>query len=212
MAWAYSMKWRPMPVFQSYAAYTPYLDQLNADAAQHAGADQMIIRATTVSTESQLTHIDGRNPMWESPRYTLAVVCNYSVVTADKRWMLLRKSLNRCGESSAATASRQVKAGEVVVVPSAGANEIVVTNFVPTKPNFLVSLSRIVFRGSRPLRASLDGKPPFRLPDGVASGPLLTIAPSTLGWPAEFKGQTSTRSISFSRPGTVEFRTIQMTR
>jgi hypothetical protein len=211
MVWAYSMKWRPMPVFQSYSAYTPYLDQLNAAAARQAGADQMIIRATTVQTESRPTTIDGRNPMWESPRYTLAVVCNYSVVTADKRWMLLRKSINRCRESAATKVAQEVAAGETVIVPSAGADEIVVTSFVPTKPNPLVSLIRLVFKDPRPLTASLDGKPPFRLPDGVASGPLLTIAPSTLGWPAEFKGQTSVRSISFSRAGRVEFRTIQMT-
>lgn len=209
IVWAYSMRWRPMPVFQSYAAYTAHLDQLNAVAAQSAGDDQMIIRATTVSTEDRRTVTDGRNPMWESPRYTLSLLCNYSFVTANKRWMLLRKTVNRCGDPSTMVV-RQVTAGEPVIVPSSVANEIVVTSFVPTKPNILVSLRQLVFKDPEPLMVSVDGTP-FRLPDGLASGPLLTVMPSMLGWPAEFRGRTSGGSMTFSRPGQVQFRAIHLT-
>lgn len=209
MVWAYSMKWRPMPVFQSYAAYTAHLDQLNADAAKVANDDQMIIRATTVSTQDRLTLIDGRNPMWESPRYTLTVVCNYSLLTADKRWMLLRKSVNRCGQPSPTTAARQVSAGEPVQVPGTGADQILTVSFIPTKPNPLVSLAQLIIKNLDPLKASVDGDS-FRLPEGLASGPLLTVLPRRLGWPAEFRGHTSTRSISFSRPGKVQFHTIHL--
>jgi hypothetical protein len=209
MVWAYSMKWRPMPVFQSYSAYTEQLDQLNADAAKFAKPDQMIIRETTISTPEQFTWIDGRNPVWESPRYTLAVVCNYSLVTADKRWMLLRKSVNRCGQSSPATAARQVSAGASVEVPGTGADQIVTVSFVPTKTDLLFSLAQLTIKNPDPLMASVDGVP-YRLPEGLASGPLLMVLPSGVGWPADFRGQTSARSISFSRPGKVQFHTIQL--
>jgi len=209
MVWAYSMRWSPMPVFQSYAAYTSNLDQLNADAATVANDDQMIIRATTFSTEERLTLIDGRNPMWESPRYTLALVCNYSMVTADKRWMLLRKSVNRCGHPAPTTAARPVPAGEPVQVPRATADQIVTASFVPTKPNPLVSLAQLITKNLDPLVASVDGDS-FRLPEGLASGPLLTVLPRRLGWPAEFRGHTSARSLSFSRPGKVQFHIFQL--
>lgn len=211
MVWAYSMEWRPMPVFQSYAAYTTHLDQLNAEAAQHARADQMIIRSTAVSTKIRPTVIDDRNPMWESPRYTLAAICNYSFVTADKRWMLLRKSVNRCGDPSLAISTRRVSAGELVKVPSAGANQIVFASFVPANPSPLASLVALVFRDIEPLKASLDDKS-YRLPEGLAAGPLLTVLPSTSGWPAEFRGATSGRFMSFSRPGEVVFRTMDLIR
>jgi hypothetical protein len=211
IVWAYSMKWSPMPVFQNYSAYTARLDQLNAAAAQGAGDDQMIIRATAVSTDLRRTLIDGRNPMWESPRYTLAAVCNYAVVTSDRRWMLLRKDIHRCGASTPTTDPRQVSAGEEVQVPSAGSNQIVTTSFVPSSPNRLVSLATLIFKAPEPLVVSVDGEA-FRLPEGLASGPLLTVLPTTLDWPADFRGHTSARSISFSRPGKVQFHTILMTR
>jgi hypothetical protein len=211
MVWAYSMKWRPMPVFQGFAAYTSSLDQLNANAAKAAHDDQMIIRATTVSTEDRLTLIDGRNPMWESPMYTLTAICNYTFVTADKRWMLLRKNTNRCGDPTPATDALSVSAGEPVQVPSAGAGQIVTASFVPTKPDVFVSMAQLVFKDLEPLTASVDGES-FRLPEGLASGPLVAVLPRTLDWPTEFRGYTSARSISFSRPGKVQFHTILMSR
>jgi hypothetical protein len=207
MVWAYSMRWQPMPVFQSYAAYTAELDQLNADAARRAGSDHMIIRETTVATKDLVTSNDGRNPMWESPRYSLTVICNYSLVTSDKSWMLLRKSANRCRGPDADKGVRQVSADEQVKVPSSGATQIVTASFFPTRPSPLASLGALIVGDSKPLTASLDGIS-FRLPEGLASGPLMTVLPSTSGWPVEFRGHTSTRSISFSRPGKVVFHTI----
>jgi hypothetical protein len=218
MVWAYSMRWQPMPVLQSYTAYTAELDQLNADAARRAGSDHMIIRAMTVTPRGpgststpryQVTSIDGRNPMWESPRYSLTVICNYSLVTSDKNWMLLRKSANRCRGPYAVTGVQQVSADEQVKVPTSGATQIVTASFFPNRPSPLASLGALIVGDSKPLTASLDGIS-FRLPDGIASGPLMTVLPSTSGWPVEFRGHTSTRSISFSRPGKVVFHTIDL--
>jgi hypothetical protein len=69
------------------------------------------------------------------------------------------------------------------------------------------TLAQLIIKNPDPLMASVDGDS-FRLPEGLASGPLLTVSPSSLGWPAQFRGDTSARFISFSRPGKVQFHTI----
>jgi hypothetical protein len=51
VAWVYQLDWRPLPVFQSYAAYTTTLDQQDADAVNSARAPQRICAiATSTST------------------------------------------------------------------------------------------------------------------------------------------------------------------
>jgi hypothetical protein len=209
LVWAYSMKWRPMPVFQSYSAYTTYLDEANAEAARRAGSDQMLIRATTISTKDRPTSIDDRNPLWESPRYTLAAVCNYRMVTADKRWLLLRKSVNRCGDSSSVKVIHDLAAGQSVQVPRGGPAQIITASFVPRKPSPLRSLATLLFRDPEPLHASVNGHS-FRVPETMSAGPLLATLPTTSGWPGEFRGDVPVRSLAFSRPGTLQFRTIHL--
>ncbi len=95
--------WSPPPVFQSYSAYTPRLDRLNA--AHLAGPDgpDVVLRLPKM--------IDGRNPAWDPPRHLLALACNYDLdqvvqaVPADGgdspiasgRWSVLtRRASPRC--------------------------------------------------------------------------------------------------------------------
>jgi hypothetical protein len=43
LAWAYHLDWRPIPVLQSYSAYTSDLDQLDADFLTSTRAPQRIL-------------------------------------------------------------------------------------------------------------------------------------------------------------------------
>lgn len=84
------LNWRPAPVFQLYAAYTPVLDELNADAVRERGP-QWILRRPGVA-------VDRHNPLWESPRYQLEVLCRYDVAGVFGVWQLLeRLPSDRCG-------------------------------------------------------------------------------------------------------------------
>ena len=42
--WAYGLRWRPVPVFQTYSAYTPFLDQVNADSLRSRDGPNAVIR------------------------------------------------------------------------------------------------------------------------------------------------------------------------
>src|SRR5206468_3107701 len=71
LVWAYDLNWRPAPAFQGYVAYTAQLDALNAASIADAPADQEILRATGTNS------IDGRNRLWDPPRYLLTELCRY---------------------------------------------------------------------------------------------------------------------------------------
>jgi hypothetical protein len=68
VAFANDLDWRPEPVFQTYAAYTPTLDNLNARYVRDRGADRILF--------SWLA-IDGRYPLWDQPAAFRELLCNY---------------------------------------------------------------------------------------------------------------------------------------
>ncbi len=202
LAWAYGLNWHPVPVLQTYVAYTAELDRRNAEALEHAPDGQRILRSAVGS-------IDGRNPLWDSPRYVLTEVCRYRPQLSDDRWLLLAKAGNRCAAATAAPA-RTVGAGIAVAVPEAGAGQLLVMSFEPASPGPLVRLGRLVDKSFSPLRVSC-GTSRFRLPRALAAGPLVVRLSAAAGWPAGYLGGLSCPSVAFSEAGTVRFSTIGLT-
>jgi hypothetical protein len=198
LPWAYSMKWNPVPVFQAYSAYTPSLDALNARAIVEAPSDQIVLR-------QDRTSIDDRNTRWETPRYLLALACNYTVGVNEQWWSLLRHGENRCSEPRN-VGVHKVNPGEAVETPTVGPNEILVARFTPQPDGILTSLSHTVLKDWSPLIATADDSP-FRLPKGLADGPLMVSFPATLGWADPFKG-FHYKHLSFNKAGTLEFQVV----
>jgi hypothetical protein len=65
------LNYRPRPVFQTYIAYTPFLDSLNARFYNSDQSPEYLL----------LSHhtVDTRNPMWEETATKLAMLENYTV-------------------------------------------------------------------------------------------------------------------------------------
>jgi hypothetical protein len=91
--WAHpAWRWCPLPIFQSYVAYTPRLDRLNAAAyadARH-GPDRVLRQVDQA--------IDGRNPIWESPAAALSMLCHFTEIEQSGEWEALARVPNRCGK------------------------------------------------------------------------------------------------------------------
>src|SRR6185436_15787656 len=87
--WAFHLEWEPLPVFQTYSAYTPYLDEHNA-ARLLASPRLAVLR-------HQDTSVDQRVPAWESPAAMLALTCDYDVAAAARHWEALTPGADRCG-------------------------------------------------------------------------------------------------------------------
>ena len=198
LPWTYSFSWNPTPVFQSYSAFTPSLDEMNARAIVEAPADQIILRQVGAA-------IDERNPFWDPPRYLLALACNYRESDRNASWQLLRHSENHCSDPRTIHV-QQVNAGEAVETPQVGQDEILITRFKPKPPTEFVSLSRKVLKDWSPLLVKVDGSE-FRLPKALADGPLVTSYPTDTGETSMFDG-LHYKNMTFNEPGTLEFQVI----
>lgn len=69
---ANKLNWRPRPIFQSYAAYTSFLDHKNSES---------IIREPREYIIYQFTSIDGRHPFFDEPETFFNVLCKYGPST-----------------------------------------------------------------------------------------------------------------------------------
>jgi hypothetical protein len=121
IAWAYpELKWKPLPVIQSYSAYTRRLDRLNAELLESDEAPEFILRYPGST-------IDGRHPSLEAPLSILAMYCRYAHVLAGPQWHVLQHSPNRCG-SMRRIASAEVRRGERFAVPRGSGSGLILAD------------------------------------------------------------------------------------
>jgi len=75
-------KWQPRPVFQSYSAYTPPLDRLNAEHLESGSTSRFVLLSFSA--------IDGRHPFLETPLSWRALLDRYDLSLASSSWFLLQ--------------------------------------------------------------------------------------------------------------------------
>jgi len=80
---AYGFKWRPRPVFQSYIAYTEYLDSLNAKHFQSDSAPEYILYA--------LSSLNARYAISDEPATFKTLLQEYEPCGQDAKFIILRK-------------------------------------------------------------------------------------------------------------------------
>jgi hypothetical protein len=70
--YAHQLSYNPRPVFQSYSAYTPRLDSLNAQKYLSENAPDFVLFSTNT--------IEGRNPFWDETKTKLALLQHYELL------------------------------------------------------------------------------------------------------------------------------------
>ncbi|WP_375493715.1 hypothetical protein [uncultured Jatrophihabitans sp.] len=198
LPWAYRMHSVAEPLVQSYNAYSGELDRIATDRLRSLPADAYILRPV-------VTGIDHRSSLWDPPLYVRTEMCSTIPVSSNARWLLLRKSADRCAAAKPAGTVR-VAAGRPVTVPHVAAGQMVTMSFQPDGPGLGERLRRLVDKPSAPLIVTARGRR-IRLPRALAAGPLIVQVPAEVGWPAAFGGHRRFTSVAFSEPGTVHFAT-----
>jgi hypothetical protein len=165
--WAYDFAWWPVPVFQSYAAYTPALDDLNSESLATGGPEFIL-------SQPRRFGIDRRLLREESPRYVRALLCNYTMSGRENGWTLFtRRDSPRCGPLTPLSEIRID--GNDVAVPAPSGPDMAVLVGIDLEPTVLDRL----FQGAlAPLSIPtvvLDGVP-YRLVPGNAAEPFLVYA------------------------------------
>jgi alpha/beta superfamily hydrolase len=90
VTWAYGLRWDPIPVEQSYSAYTTHLDDLDARFLRSANAPQRFLIGPPEAD------IEGRITSFDAPATSRAIVCNYAPLSTGTRYAVLAHRPNRC--------------------------------------------------------------------------------------------------------------------
>ena len=98
------LAWNPLPVPQSYSAYTLWLDRKNAAAlSSSSGPEQVLYESSS---------IDARVGRFESPAAMVSLICHYRAAFIDKRWTLFRRNIDEITATTATTAIDQTQADQ----------------------------------------------------------------------------------------------------
>lgn len=182
VAYTYDLDWSPLPVIQSYVAYTPHLDGLNADFLEGAGAPQRILRENTnlIHPGFPTGTLDDRFPGWDPPRQARETLCHYAPLRTTPRWQVLGRVSDRCGPPRPA-GTVEAAFDESVDVPAPGPGELVFARVHGAEVEGLERLQGLLFRPSLRYAAINDGTEVYRLPPALAGdGLMLRASPSLL--------------------------------
>ena len=180
-AWAYRLDWEPLPVFQTYAAYTAGLDGLNGAAVAGSDGPDAILRQNTELLDPQFPSgaIDGRYRGWESPLAMRMALCYFRPLITTAAWQLLMRTPDRCGEARP-IGTVEAGYGEAVDIPAAGPRELVYAEIDGAAPSGFERLQTLLLRGDIQ-HAVLDGGSAYRIVRGTAENGLLLRGPAELG-------------------------------
>jgi hypothetical protein len=197
VAWAYGLDWRPLPVIQDYQAYTPALDELNADALAAADGPRFLLRHLGYEN-TPVVSIDGRYTTFDVPQQTLVMLCLFHPVATTGAYQLLERGQNRCGEPrplGSATASY----GETISVPRARPNEAVFAKIDGAAPAGIERLRSFAFRSAIRRIDMRIGR--ARLAPHNAESGLLMSAPADADFAPPWNVAPQTRSFSIDSDG-----------
>ena len=136
---ANNLNWHPRPIFQSYSAYTSYLDNLNFQSFVNNPREYLLY---------SFDAIDGRHPFFDEPKTFSFVYCNYDqieVIESEfKPFILLKKlSENRC---SATTTDNKIITKWNQVESIENPNQSIIQAQVKIKYSLWGKLYKTIFR------------------------------------------------------------------
>jgi hypothetical protein len=195
--------WRPQPIFQSYTAYTSYLDRLNGDQLRSPARPERILRQVdmpgTQGGRSIPPAVDGRFYWFEAPDATIERLCRYREVAADGGWQLLADTGRACGVPQPISSVTAQPGESVTVPPAPGPDDIVAVRVHGIGQGLTTRLRSVLWKA--PIsRVTLDGFG-YRLVPGTAPDGLVLAVPTATQGSAPFAFGPPIKTISISAPG-----------
>ena len=184
IAWAYpEIRWRPVPVFQEYTAYTAELDELNASFLRGPRAPERIL--------AEEKTVDIRNPDWESPATVVAILCHYRQLVADDHWQVLERVPDRCGPARTLAVVR-AEVGDTVPIPDMSGREALLVARVTGLDHSLLYRLRSTLWRTPETYVILQGRRRSRLVPGTAPNGLIVRTPDDkLGFSQPFATESA---------------------
>jgi len=101
-------------VFQPYSAYTPFLDEANADLLRSESAPERILWFTP---SPDTLSIDGRDEWFDAPSAKIEMLCRYLPLATSPTWQILGRVTDRC-RPPIPVGTVTAMAGEEIPVPT----------------------------------------------------------------------------------------------
>ncbi len=205
--WAYELDWQPLPIFQPYIAWTPELDERNAEAVASEDGPERILRQNLDAL--------GRFPAWESPAAMMEVLCNFEAVSTTGKWQVLARVPDRCGEPSPLK-TIETEFGLPVRIPAAPAGNIVFARVNGVQVAGPERLRSALLRArGRQAQFSNGGDKIWLLIAATAGDGLIMSAPENIDFPGPYRFAPNAKEVTFlyeggpaAKPITVEFFTL----
>jgi hypothetical protein len=195
LVWVQHLRWRPLPVFQSYSSYTRKLDERNAAAVRDASGPDRILREDGV-------YLDRGNPIRrpeiDEPATMRAMLCHFRVQATIVPWMLIERAPNRCGAPrplATATARFGVPAA---IPPAPDAHSVVFVRIDGMDVSGLERVRTLLYR-ALPRAIEFDGGRSRRLLPGTAGDGLVLRVPPSADFPAPFALDQATNTLTLTR-------------
>ena len=172
VAFAYpGLRWDPLPVFQTYSAYTPFLDEADAAALRASSAPERILWLTPPGGDLS---VDGRSAFLDAPETMIEMICRYEPVAASPSWQVLARVPDRCGTPELLGTST-ASAGRPVQIPlESRPGRLIVVHVRGVASSWTEKITGLVFKTPEWWMRTKYGA--TRLVPENASGPLL------IGW------------------------------
>jgi hypothetical protein len=235
VAFAYpEIVWDPLPVFQSYSAYTPELDALNAARLASAQAPDRILRQVTLLTDPPdwLTRqrgrplkqgetvplvVDGRFRWFEAPAAMLETFCRYRELSSVRNWQVLGRSADSCGPPEPLQTVRAAEGRTVTVPVESRPGRFVIVRVRGLEPSILDRIRTTLFKAEE-WYVTIEGVRYRLVAPTAADGLLLAVPPGADGTGVNAFGPPITSlSIASRDPGprrtlTYEFLSVPLVR
>jgi hypothetical protein len=171
------LHWDPVPVLQSYSAYTTYLDDLDATFLASARAPQRLLYQP--------------GTFWDPPAAVEAMYCHYKQVGVSEQWQLLARVPDRCGQARVIGVAKAAF-GQPLAVPAAK-GEMEVATFSLSSPLWARAEGVLLKPPQLEVTAWSQGtgKPTtYRFISGTAGDAHVLAVPASLGYSQEFAPPT----------------------
>ncbi len=194
LVWAHQLRWKPLPVFQSYSAYTESLDERNAEVMAARDGPEVVMREATIT-------FDNRNPAFESPAAMRALLCHFRPALGPfGRWLMLERSAPRCGPERP-LATVEGKLGDAIAVPPApDRSSVVLVRIEGVGVTGLEKLRTALYR-ALPRTVTFDGGRFSRLVPGTAGDGIVLRVPPRADHPEPFRLDQATNTITVDKAG-----------
>ena len=193
LAWAYKLDWRPLPVLQSYAAYTSALDELDANFLASPQAPQRILLQPTIG-------IDGRILSYDQAMTTRAILCRYRVMRATPQLAVLGRGRDRCSVARLIAVDNVDWNERVPVPPAPGPNSMVLVDITGIGIGGLERFQNLLWKPAQ-RSVTLNGGTAQRLIEGTAADGLPLSVAGQLDFPVPFNMIPQATSIEVAKDG-----------